>query len=82
MISADDAREVVFQFSVPITTEMLELVLGWCGCTVLREQEGTTAEARVEGVLYQELVMLLNWKVQLSDLEDFLGRTAKAKSGR
>ncbi len=68
---------------------MLELVIGWCTCNHSQEPklqtevpEGAGGEETVEkpdvsGVRYQDLVALLNWKTQLSEL----GET-QANAGR
>ena len=63
-ISATDAHEVIFQFNVPLTPEMFELLLTWC--------------PEEDQVLYRDLVGLINWKSQLP--EEIITRTTKSSS--
>ena len=52
MISADVVREVFFQFDIALTVDMQEMLIRWC-----------TAGGS-QGVLYHELVNLLDWNYQ------------------
>ena len=58
-ISADKVREIFIQFNVPLTPDMLELLLTWC---VVEGEEGGC-----EGVMYHEMVHMLNWKTEVPD---------------
>lgn len=59
-IAADEVRETCFQFNVPLNPDMLELLMTWC---MVGEEEG----GGCEGVMYQEMVQLLNWKTEVAD---------------
>ncbi len=56
-IAADEVREACFQFNVPLTPDMLELLITWCMVEV----------GGCEGVLYREMLQLLNWKTEVAD---------------
>ena len=47
-ISADDVCEVCFLFNMPLTPEMLDMLIRWC--------------SKESGVTYTDLVTLINWK--------------------
>ncbi len=82
VISAGDTRESFFEFSVPLTPEMLELVIGWCTASEVPQSEATGGEggrgagAGAGGVSYRDLVMLLNWKVPPGELDALLSKTS------
>lgn len=65
MISHDEIRETCFQFNMPLTPEMLEMIIRWC-----------TGEA---GVVYSDLVTLINWKISLE--QDFVDKITQQSAG-
>ena len=52
MIPAKAVRETLFQFNIPLTVDMQELLIRWC------------IDGDNKGVLYRDLVNLLDWKSQ------------------
>jgi hypothetical protein len=52
VIPAKAVRETLFQFNIPLTVDMQELLIRWC------------INGDNEGVLYHDLVNLLDWKSQ------------------
>ena len=52
MIPAKAVRETFFQFNIPLTMDMQELLIRWC---INRDNKG---------VLYRDLINLLDWKSQ------------------
>lgn len=59
-----------FQFSVPLTFDMLNMLITWC--TVKCVEENTESN---EGVAYADLVTLMDWKHSLQ--KDILERLAQ-----
>lgn len=55
MIPAKAVRETFFQFNIPLTMDMQELVIRWC------------TNGDKNDVLYCDLVNLLDWKNQPDD---------------
>ena len=52
MIPAKAVRETFFQFNIPLTVDMQELLVRWC------------IDGDNKGVLYRDLINLLDWKSQ------------------
>ena len=68
MIPAKAVRDTFFQFNIPLTMDMQELLIRWC------------IKGDNEGVLYIDLVNLLNWKSQ-PDKDTVLRLTSPATNG-
>lgn len=56
MVPADVVHEIAFQFHVPLTFDMLDMLVRWC-----------TRKGDAGGVVYEDMVTLMNWKYPLSD---------------
>lgn len=54
VIPAKVVRETFFQFNIALTVDMLEMLIRWC----------TAHTGEREGVMYRELVNLLDWKCE------------------
>ncbi len=54
VVSVMAVRDIFSKFSVPLHSDMLEMLLRWC-------------DTPPEGVVYEDLVMLLNWKQPLNE---------------
>ena len=52
VIPAEVVRETFFQFNIPLTMDMQEMLIRWC------------SDGDKERVLYGDLVNLLDWKSQ------------------
>ena len=65
MISHEEIRETCFQFNMPLTPEMLEMLIRWC-----------TGGA---GVVYSDLVTLINWKIPLE--QQFVDKISQQLAG-
>ena len=63
MIPAEVVRETFFQFNIPLIVDMQELLIRWC----------TNKDNK--GVLYCDLVNLLDWKSQ-PDMDTVVRLTA------
>lgn len=63
MIPAELVRETFFQFNIPLMVDMQELLIRWC------------TDKDNKGVLYHDLVNLLDWNSQ-PDMETVVRVTA------
>lgn len=55
-MTADTVHELAFQFHVPLIFDILDMLVRWC-----------TSKGDTGGVVYEDLVMLMNWKYPLSE---------------
>lgn len=63
MVPAEIIQEIAFQFSLPLTFDMLDMLIRWC----TMDPSG--------GVAYQDLVLLINWNEPPS--EEVVSRLAE-----